>query len=62
METFMTGEMIDLDAERRKRWHAKIHRMRELGETAIFGHISEQNATILQFPEIIKTETPDTAS
>jgi len=62
MEALVTGEIIDMHAERQKRWHEKIRRMRELGETAIFGHIGEQNATILQFPEIIETGTPDEAS
>lgn len=55
----MEGQPIDLDAERRKRWHAKIRRMRELGETAIFGHIGEQNARILQFPAIIESDVTE---
>lgn len=44
------ARIIDLDTERRSRWHDKIRRMRELGDVAIFGAVGEQDAIVLPFP------------
>ena len=43
------GELIDLDAERKKAWIRKIEYMRSIGGIAVFGSIGEQNAEILPF-------------
>lgn len=43
------GEIIDLNAARKERWLNKIHRMRELGEVAVFGVIGEIEAQIIPF-------------
>lgn len=43
------GELIDLDAERRKSWIKKIERMQQIGGVAIFGTVGEVDAKILQF-------------
>ena len=43
------GELIDLDAERKKAWIRKIEHMRSIGGVAVFGSIGEQNAQILPF-------------
>ena len=45
------GEIIDLDRERRLRWHRKLKAMRDIGEIAVFGSIGEQNAEIIYLPE-----------
>lgn len=43
------GELIDLEAERKKSWIRKIEYMRSIGGVAVFGAIGEQNAVILPF-------------
>lgn len=58
------ARIIDLDTERRSRWHDKIRRMRELGDVAIFGTIGEHDAVVLPFPiqPSAKPTTPEGAA
>lgn len=68
----MTGEIIDLGAKRREKFHEKLREMRELGGVAVFGAIGEQNATIIYLPlpkdapriqlERIEPDDPDGAA